>query len=274
MRWKVKNWQPYGWYVSPVKYIGGKDYYLWKTDLKLHGGIGYGTLKDGSSPGYFSTEAEAIHWKELYENIERSKRIKPFNADIIERMAEHSNECAAYASAMKWDWLRRQKIEDVCGADVTDDCGFCKRWGQAIVCEYECLLLKIQGESCLANGTSWRKAREALALKDQQAFTTAANTLYYQIHSIIDDFYKTKPEPKEEVFYHVGQRFRLGSCSYYRLCMVGGYQVSMVHENYKGCWSSPVKVCTVSKITEAEFNEICSSSPGSFTLIKEEEKTK
>ncbi len=76
--------------------------------------------------------------------------MKPYNAEIIKLMAEHSDECAAYASAMKWDWTRRQKMEDIDYAILSSDCGFCKRFesGSLINDPKKCMLRKIIGGCC------------------------------------------------------------------------------------------------------------------------------
>lgn len=192
---------------------------------------------------------------------------KPYNTEIIKLMAAHSDKGAAYASAMKWDWLRRQKVEDITRDDIRQDCGFCKRWNP----EYkkdacvECLLCQKAGNNNCTNNHFFHNALKAYMEKDQQAFTTNANSLYFMIRSIIDDLYK----PKEEVFYRVGQKFHHGT-QIYRLCMVGSYQVSLIRKGGTASWSSPIKVGSVNKITMAEFNKL--RCFGTFTLIEDEKK--
>ena len=71
---------------------------------------------------------------------------KPFNPEIIKLMAAHSDGAAAYASAMKWDWLRRQKVGDITKTDLQADCGFCDRFdGYKCQINDNCLLKQKDG---------------------------------------------------------------------------------------------------------------------------------
>ena len=193
---------------------------------------------------------------------------KPYDSEIIEKMAARSDLSAAYASAMKWDWLRRQKVEDITKYDLIDDCGFCERRDDEAAChESNCMLYKIQNNIiCNDEATFWGKAFKAFEAKDQQAFTSAAHGLWLQIRSIIDDLYKPKPEPKKEVFYHIGQRF-VRDDNNYTLTEVGLCEVQMINHKGTSIWASRKKVENPSFITESEFKEICGSC--TFTLIED-----
>ncbi len=201
---------------------------------------------------------------------------KPYNTSIIEAMAQHSDACAAYASAMKWDWLRRQKVGDVGLNNIKQDCAFCKRWPSVIGCgNRDCLLYKIQDKGCDYNDeTLWAKVRDAYLAKDQQAFTQNANDLYFQIRSIIDDFYKPEPK-KEEVFYRMGQKFKMKPHGnrVFVLTQTGYSQsdCSDLKENMAALvcegnsYSGSHKIRTAAKVTEAEFKKI--SGHSTFALI-------
>ena len=193
---------------------------------------------------------------------------KPYTSEIIKAMATYSDGCSAYASAMKWDFWRRQKVEDVTTDDIRGDCAFCIKWNK-LTCKEVCLLGIKQKGQCTANHTYYSKVWNAIEAKDQQAFTTAANNLYYQIRSIIDDLYKPEPK-KEEVFYRVGQRFRNTESKIYRLSKVGNYLASMTREDGSNCWTEPVRVKSTSRITEYEFRSIITT--GTFTPIPEDKK--
>lgn len=200
---------------------------------------------------------------------------KPYNSEIIKAMAAHSDGCAAYASAMKWDWLRRQKVEDITIDNVNENCAFCKRWPNPSFgrcSNEECLLYKATRKFCEKGDCLFQKAKMAFQAKDQQAFTTAANDLYYQILSIIDDLYKPKAKhesKKEEVFYHVGQKFtRKQTDNTYALLGTSDENVGIFNLDTGDSILGEegfVSVRNCQKITQAEFNEMTSCND--FTLI-------
>ncbi len=187
---------------------------------------------------------------------------KPFTTEIIEKMAAHSDLSAAYASAMKWDWLRRQKVGDIERKVIVSDCAFCRRWPEE--CGDVCILAQGLGKKCTDNGTFYVRALDAFEAKDQQAYTTAANDLYYLIMGIIDDLYK--PEPKKEVFYHIGQKFAYAG-SEYMLSEISMAEVMMVNVFGSSIHNTKITVRDREKITEAEFAEICKGR--GFTLIED-----
>lgn len=193
--------------------------------------------------------------------------MKPYNSEIIKAMAAHSDECAVYASAMKWDWLRRQKIEDITKELLEDDCGLCERFDDR-ECKFDnnkCFLKQASGGNTCRNNifdAIWYVYREG----HQQAFTEAANNLYYQIRSIIDDFYKT--EPKNEVFYHTGQKFKKKDGQEYMLYLTGDFLATMVSENGRNCQTNPVQIDDADKITEEQFKKLCGEY-STFTLISD-----
>lgn len=207
---------------------------------------------------------------------------KPYNSEIIRAMAEHSDECAAYVSAIKWDFWRRQKVEDVTLDDIRNDCGFCERRDllqKSSSCADCPLYLSNQKGSCRRTITTlYGKVEDALAAKDQHAFTEAANNLYYQIRFIIDDFYKAKnqacgncaswkkenpcrkgiissgekdktclkwsprnkAEPKKEVFYHIGQKFNHKKYGELTLAVVPHGSGDVFFTKPDGSWVAPV----------------------------------
>lgn len=118
---------------------------------------------------------------------------KPFTPQIIKLMAEHSPLSAAIASAMKWEFWRRQKVEDIKEKSLGADCAFCTRYDHTD--EFggtaECPLYKLFGGCCHhITGTFYLKALKARNNKDQQTFTQSANDLYFLIMKIIEDLYK------------------------------------------------------------------------------------
>ena len=174
--------------------------------------------------------------------------MKPYNSEIIKAMVEHSDECAAYASAMKWDFWRRQKVEDVPIYEIESytSCGFCTRLRgerqrpEKEECLSKCPLALI-GQFCgdfQQQGNYYRKVLTAIHNKNQQAFTEAANNLYYQIRSIIDDFYK--PEPKKEVFYRIGQKFHHKKYGKYTLSVVPLAGGDVFFTKSDGSWIAPI----------------------------------
>ena len=189
---------------------------------------------------------------------------RPYNKEIIRRMAEHSPECAAYASAMMWDYKRQLTVEKAQENSDTRwiECPFCIHYlrnGKSNLCP----LYKIFG-ACCHHDTKvnlWRKARSALEAKDQQAYTEAANNLYFQIRSIIDDPYKPKVKP--EVFYRKGQRFRRNGEEHIMSYTGGMCLVSLKTGQY---WVNPITVQEHFHITESEFAKICGDDD-TFTLI-------
>lgn len=232
--------------------------------------------------------------------------MKPYNSEIIKLMAAHSDECAAYASAMKWDCLRRQKIKDLEEKDISLNCAFCKRF-KRIDCSCD---------NCpLTNGSYCSKFYHSALIafrddRDQQAYTEAANNLYYQIRSIIDDFYKAprkcdsclhwemenggdcgaqptirkyrfedgkkcacwepvpepKPEPKKEVFYKIGQRFSDNQQDKYLLAAIAYHKILLIRDDGYHCGSS-VDVEAPWAITEKEMSSIKQGC--TFTLIED-----
>lgn len=196
--------------------------------------------------------------------------MKPYNLKIIKLMAEHSDEAAAYASFMKWDFWRRQKVENVTSDETADECALCDRHRYRDDCSAhngECLLHKKQDGHC--HDGIYGKVLEAIDNNDQRAFTENANALCEQIRSIIDDFYK----PKKEVFYHIGQRFRYwDGDAIYKLvsigCEGGGAVVMLVREDSgRGWWNKRSAVEDEIRITEAEFNKICGDDK--FILVED-----
>ena len=193
---------------------------------------------------------------------------KPFTTEIIKLMAAHSDGAAAYASAMVWDYKRRLMMKELYRVSSMLPCAFCERYLKEGK-EEECPLYKIFGDCCHYddNVNLWQKASNAFEAKDQQAFTTAANDLYFLIRSIIDDLYKPKLEPKKEVFYHIGQRFR-GPGGGYKLTQIDVCEVMMINAvGSSSVWGSRKKVKNPSEITEEEFAQIC--GPSTFTLIED-----
>lgn len=244
---------------------------------------------------------------------------KPFTTKIIKLMAAHSDGAAAYASAMVWDYKRRLTIKELNEVWSDIPCAFCERY-QKERKEIECPLYKIFGDCCHYddNINIWQKANNALLAKDQQAFTTAANDLYFLIRSIIDDLYKlpkkcgscnywnmelngtcsksgrdhfrshrfddkackeweavpgtdVKPEPKKEVFYHIGQKF-VRDNNKYILTEVSLHEVQMINLRGTSLWASRMKVKNSGNITETEFEQICGGC--TFTLIEDKKETK
>lgn len=198
--------------------------------------------------------------------------MKPYDSNVIKLMAEHSDECAAYASAMKWDWLRRQKVEDVSEEEIQNNssCGFCVRLESKGYktkyenCSHKCQLA-LAGQHC-GDSRYYRRASIAHKNNDQQAFTENANNLYYKILSIIDDFYKPEPK-KEEVFYKRGDKFDYKGTVYQLVYANGMYLVNTEDGGWYHCpHNNDVK--NVLKITEAEFRNITGSDFGDFTLIE------
>lgn len=125
---------------------------------------------------------------------------KPINTEIAEMMGKHSELCALYGSAIKWDWLRRQKAEDVTGEDIAGECASCFRNRRELSAEKECSLNKAQKRCCDGGDdkyTLYQKVIRACFAKDQQAFTQNANDLYYLIMKLIEEQYG-KGEPKME----------------------------------------------------------------------------
>lgn len=199
--------------------------------------------------------------------------MKPFNSEIIDLMARHSNECAIYASAMKWDFWRRQKIEDVTEEDLRNDCGLCVRHGAFCCYNGKCALYAQQGNGCTKAGY-WAIAKKAFLDKDQQTFTTAANDLYFQIRSIIDDLYKPEPK-KEEVFYKRGDRFRhKQSDAIYQIIYANGYYLTNVES---GLWyhdppDPDNEAEEANHITKEEFRRIAGPKYNDFILIPDKKK--
>lgn len=194
---------------------------------------------------------------------------KPYTTEIIELMAARSDLSAAYASAMMWDYKRRLKVEDaqIDWRDYTK-CPFCIRFLDKNN-PADCPLYKIFGNCCHwdNNVNVWQRTKNAIEAQDQQAFTTAANDLYYLIVKIIDDLYK--PEPKKEVFYHVGQHFKL-ECAEYMLAEIGMNEVVMINIKGTSIWGTRTKINNPGRITEEEFAKIVCSR--AFTLIDESKK--
>lgn len=149
--------------------------------------------------------------------------MKPYSSEIIKAMAAHSDECAAYASAMKWDWLRRQKVKDISELDISQNCAFCEIYNSKPNKRHSnCPLYQA---SCGCH-EFYHTTIAAFRKQDQQAFTENANNLYFQIRSIIDDFYK--PEKK------------CGSCNYWRMEKNGECALEVHHNrshrfNEKAC---------------------------------------
>lgn len=195
---------------------------------------------------------------------------KPYTPEIIKLLAAHSPLSAAYASAMKWDFWRRQKVEDIKEEALGADCAFCTRYDHTD--EYggrkSCPLHEIFGGCChVTEKTFYLKALTARSAQDQQAFTQSANDLYYLIMKIIDELYEPEPK-KEEKFYHIGQRLR-GRNGEYLLTATEDEKVGLINLRDGFRYSDAVRVESCTKITEAEIKQICST--GIFTLIEAKE---
>jgi hypothetical protein len=196
---------------------------------------------------------------------------KPINKEIAEAMGKRSELSALYGSLIKWDWLRRQKIEDI-GSDLelSNCCALCKRNGQGIYTSTDCgkcILGKKQKGGCGKNERLYSNVWGAFHCNDQQAFTQNANDLYLLLWKLIEEQYAPKPPEKKEVFYHKNQRFlRKSNDDVYRLCLVENYKMNLICEDDATCWSKPVRVSNANEISKAEFTEICNG--GTFTLIE------
>lgn len=163
---------------------------------------------------------------------------KPYDSEIIKAMAAHSDEGAARATGWKWDWLRRQKVENITELDVSQNCAFCEIYNSKPNKRHSnCPLYK---DSCGCH-KSYHATIAAFRKQDQQAFTQNANDLYFLIRSIIDDFYKPKPEPKkEEVFYHTGQRFNHKEYGDFVLATLPHASGDVFFTKKDGSWLAPV----------------------------------
>jgi hypothetical protein len=117
---------------------------------------------------------------------------------------------------------------------------------------------------CSDDETFYSKAFRACENKDQQAFTENANNLYYQIRSIIDDFYKAEPK-KEEVFYRIGQKF-LHQEDEFLLAAVAFHEILLIRDDGHHNGGS-IKVKDPWAITEKEMNKI--KQGGTFALISD-----
>lgn len=193
--------------------------------------------------------------------------MKPFNKEIIKAMAEHSDECAAYASAMMWDYRRKLTVEEA-KLNLNDHiaCPFCIRYKNKGKNE-QCPLYKIFGDCCHydKNVNVWQKMAKAKDNKDQQAYTKNANDLYFQIRSIIDDFSELK---KEEVLYHKGQKFNGPQGEYLLTDVAHGKEVMMINIlQGTGRYGTRTMVNDPYRITEDEFKKICEGD--TFALIED-----
>ena len=105
--------------------------------------------------------------------------------------------------------------------------------------------------------------------KITEAIDNSNDALAGVLHEIfIDTYYKPKPEPKKEVFYHIGQRFKDCGGGEYRLSLVGYQKVNLLSSGGTQCYrANPYIVNDVNKINEAEFKEIYGA--GTFTLIED-----
>lgn len=76
-----------------------------------------------------------------------------------------------------------------------------------------------------------------------------------------------KPEPKKEVFYHIGQKFRQED-SEYILTMIPDRKAILIHREAGIHWRAGVRVEDGDNITESEFRQI-KGGTYPFTLIED-----
>ena len=93
--------------------------------------------------------------------------------------------------------------------------------------------------------------------------------IYVGVISKLIESDEPKPEPKEEVFYHRGQKFKRGDY-HYILTEIGPGVVIMTNLLGTSLWSTKTKVGSVKRITEAEFSKMGGEVP--FALIEDKKK--
>lgn len=155
--------------------------------------------------------------------------------------------------------------EDVVGR-ITDgelpiyganSCALCQKFDNEGGCP-KCPL-DLRKMSCEDKDSLYQIFRQCQTVENAQNMVLALKSL----------FYPEEPK-KEEVFYHIGQRFICNNEELI-LAQVGYHKVAFIHLNgeYNGNRKAdPVDIHASRKITESEFKQICGSETFTYHLIQ------